>query len=91
MLAGDGVFQQSVYGGQSPVDLFKIHAGPKQPGAQKAFAHGRKRSVEGAEESRVLAGIGEDGLDELQVADGDGVEHQAILALVVSDAVHMLE
>ena len=41
-----------------------------------------------------MAGIGiisKNGFDQLKIAHGDGVKHQAVLALVVADAIHMVE
>ncbi len=39
----------------------------------------------------MFARSGEERLDQLQIADSDRVEHQAVLALVETDAVHVIE
>ena len=64
---------------------------PQHPGAQQPLAHGRDRAVEGAEQRDAVAGAGKQRFDQLQVAHGDGVQHQAVLPLVEADAVHMVE
>ena len=66
-------------------------AGAQHPGAQQALAHRRQGVVEGAEERHRIAGAGKQRLDQLQVAHGDGVENEAVLALVIADAVHVVE
>src|SRR5262249_3522408 len=61
------------------------------PGAEQAFAHGSECGVERAKEGDLGSSISEERFHELQVADSYGVEHQIFLAIVESDAVHMLE
>ena len=39
----------------------------------------------------LIAGAGKQRLDQFEVAHRDGVEHQAVLPLVIADAVHVLE
>jgi len=64
-----------------------IDRGAQHPGAQQALAHRSEGVVEGAEERYGVSGAGKEGLDQLQVADGDGVKDEAVLALIVTDAV----
>jgi len=47
--------------------------------------------VDGAEEGDGVSGAGKERLDEFEITDGDGVEDEAVPALVVADAVHMVK
>ena len=78
-------------GVEALIDLRNIDGGAQHPGAQQALAHRRESVVEGAEESHIVAGAGKERLDQFEVAHGDGVEDQAVLALVVADAVDVVE
>ncbi len=80
---GDGV--------EALIDLGDIDRGAQHPGAQQALAHRGEGVVEGAEEGYGVSGAGKEGLDQLKVADGYGVEDEAVLALVVADAVDVAE
>ena len=81
--AADGV--------EALIDLGDIDGGAQHPGAQQALAHWGKSMVEGAEERHGVAGAGKERLDQLKVADGDSVQNEAVLALVVADAVDVVE
>ena len=78
-------------GVEALVDFGNIDGRAQHPGAQQALAHGSERVVESAEESYVVSGAGKEGLDQFEVAYGDGVKDQAVLALVVTDAVDVAE
>ena len=79
------------HGVEALIDFRDVDRGTQHPGAQQALAHRSERVVEGAEQGDGVSGAGKERLDQLQVADGDRVENQAVLALVVADAVHMVE
>ncbi len=93
--ARDGCFYLSLDGIETGVDFRDVDRRAQQPGAQQAFAHGRNRGVDRAEQRDARIGAGsrteEERLDQLQVAHGDGIEHQAGLTLVESDAVDVAE
>ena len=73
------------------LNLGAFDRGTQHPGAQQALAHRRKGRIHAAEKRDLVAGVGEQRLDQLQVAHGDGVEHQAVLTLVEADAVHVFK
>ncbi len=75
---------------QALFNLGGVDGWAQHPGAQQALAHRRQRVVERAEQGN-FARARKQRLDELQVAHGDRVEDEAVLALVVADAVHMVE
>ena len=90
-LALDHVCRPCFDGIEAGVDLVGVDRGTQHPGAQQALAHRRHGGVEGAEESYAVANVGEEWVDQLEIADGHGVEHEAVLALVVADAIDVIE
>ncbi len=76
-------------------DLGAIHGGAEQALAEEAAAHAGEGLVEDAEHGGLgmhAAGVGgEERLDQFEVADGDGVEHHGIGAVVVGGAVEVIE
>src|SRR5664279_3652455 len=61
------------------------------PRAQQAFAHRGNGAVQTAEQRGVVCGPGKQWLDQFKIAYRDRVQHQAVLALVEADAIHMVE
>jgi len=68
-------------------------SGAQNPGAQEARAHaghgGVKRGDQSCRSSRAAGVLGEDGREQLQIADGYGIEDESVVLLVVADAVEM--
>ena len=64
---------------------------PQQPGAEQALAHGSERGIERPKESDLISSVGKQWFHQLQVADGHCIEHQALLAVIESDSINMLE
>ena len=66
----------------------------KNPGAQQTSAHSGDGDVERGEQCGWSAAAGffaEDGIDEFEIADGDRVENERVVLLVVADAVEVAE
>ncbi len=61
--------------------------GPQQGRAEEALAHGGAAGVHGAEEGNVGSGLGEERLDELEIARGDLVEVEVLGAPVEAEGV----
>src|SRR5262249_51903338 len=76
---------------QPILNLREVDRGSKHPGAQQALAHGGHRRVQAMKEGDAGVGRGKQRLDQLQIAHGYRVEHQAVLTFVKSDAVDVVE
>ena len=73
------------------VDFAGVNRRAQHPGAQKAFAHRGDGAVQAAEQRGIIGGACEQRLDQLKIAYRDRVQHQAVLALVEANAIHMIE
>src|SRR5438045_6854588 len=75
-------------------DCIAVEERAKNPGTKQSRAHAGDGGVE-RREKRGGAGargfLGEDGSDELEIADGDGIEDQGIVLLVITHAVQMAQ
>src|ERR1700694_6278164 len=91
LLPGDELFDSGFHRVQALVYLRDMNGRPQQPRAQQPLAHGSEGRVQSAEESDLVAGIGKQRLSQLQVADGDRIQNQALLAVIKADAVNMLK
>ena len=85
--AADEVGAGGIDGCVAGFDRGGVDHGPQQRGAEHALAHGGAAGVHGAEEGDVGAGIGEQGLDELEIAGGDLIEVEALGAGVEAEGV----
>ncbi len=74
-------------GGEACFDLRLIEQRPQKVGAQQTLAHRRLAAVEGVEEGGAGGGVGEQRLDELEIANADRIELQMLGALVVAQAI----
>src|SRR5664280_2854327 len=88
---GNHVLHQAFDRIKPAVNLAGINRRPQHPGPQQAFAHRGYGAVQTAEQRGVVSGAGEQRLDQLKIAHRDRVQHQAVLALVEANAVHMIE
>ena len=92
--AQDGRGQQLAHRVEPGFDLGLVERRAQQALPQQAPAHAGGRLVEHAEQRRRFSQrhiVGENGLDQFQIAHGDGVEHHAVGAVVVGGAVEMVE
>ncbi len=82
-------------GGEARVDGVAIDERTKKPGAQEARAHPRHGDVQGGDQrggSRGAAGfLGKNGREQLEIADGNGIENERVVVLVVADAIQVPE
>ena len=76
---------------EAVIDFRNVDGWAQHPGAQQALAHRSEGVIEGAEEGDSVSRAGKERLDQFEVADGDSVENEAVLALVVTDAVNVIE
>src|SRR4029077_1222712 len=88
--ASDGLRKEFGDGVQALFNFGAGNGGAKNPRAQKTGAHAGRGLVERGEErgGRVVARRGG---DQFEIADGDVVEDERVLLLVVGDAAEMLE
>ena len=92
--ADDGLLDELGDGVEAGFDGFAVDERAENPGAQQARAHAGDGDVEGGEQrgrSGAAGFFGEDRIDELEIADGDGIEDQRVVLLVVADAVEVAE
>src|SRR4051812_41412210 len=73
------------------LNLGSVDGRTQHPCAQQAFAHRRKRRIKTAKERNGVASSSEERFDQFEVANRHGVKHEALLALVVADAIDMVE
>ncbi len=79
-------------GVEAGFDGFAVDERAKNPGAQQARAHSGDGDIERGEQRGWAAAagfFGEDRIDEFEIADGDGIEDQRVVLLVVADAVEV--
>ena len=91
LLASDGVFSLGFHRVQTQLDFCQINRRPQHPGAKQALAHGSDGRIQTAEQGHPIVVSSEQWLNQLQVANGDRIEHQAGLALIKSDAIDMVQ
>ena len=93
--AQDGLLAQFAHRVQALFDFGAVHGGPQQALAEQTAAHTGEGLIQHAEhgELRLRAtGVGgEDGLEQFQIAHGDGVQHHGIGAVVIGGAVEMVQ
>src|SRR5262249_42847141 len=73
---------------------FALDERAKDPRAEKASAHAGDGDVESGEEGagNILGGVvGKDGREEVEVADGDGIEDKRVVLHIEADAIEVLE
>src|SRR5215468_11501676 len=73
------------------VDLGDAQGRTQDPGAQQPLTHRRDGRVQRAKECDLRSGIGKERLNQLQIAHRNGVEHQAILAIIEADAIKVMQ
>ena len=93
--AQDGLLTQFADGVEALFDFGAVHGGAQQALAQQAAAHAGEGLIEHAEQGELglrAAGVrGEEGLEQFQIAHGDGVEHHGVGAVVIGGAVEVVE
>ena len=92
--AQDGLLEQLAHRLEALLDFGAVHGGPQQALAEKPAAHAGRGPVEDGKQCGLglAAGVGgEQRLHQFQIANGDGVEHHGIGAVVVSGPVEVVE
>ena len=93
--AQDGLLAEFADGVEALFDFGAVHGGAQQALAEQTAAHAGEGLIEHAEDGELglrAAGVGgEEGLEQFQIADGDGVEHHGVGAVVVGGAVEVIE
>jgi hypothetical protein len=90
----DGLLDELRDGLKARFDSVAIDQRAENPGTEKARAHAGDGHVESGEKrSREAAGgfLGEDGIEEFEIANGDRVEDHRIVLLVVADTIEVAE
>ncbi len=87
--AQDGFALEIGHGIEARFDFGAIERGTQQPLAQQPAAHAGGGLVEDADQGGAFAR--EDGLEQFEIADGDGVEHHGFGAVVERRAVEVIE
>ena len=75
-------------------DGVEINQRAEHPSPEHACAHAGDGRVEGGNQSGGTGGFGffgEDGGDEFEIADGDGIEDESVVLFIEADAVEMAE
>jgi len=82
-------------GGKARINLFGVDERAEEPRAEEASAHTGHGDVERGDERGGTCGargvISENGIDEFEIANGNGIEDERVLLLVVTDAIEMAE
>ena len=92
--ADDGLLDELRDGAEARFDGFAVDQRAQNPGAQQTRAHAGDGDVEGGEQRGRAAAAGflvEDGIDEFEIADGDGIEDERVVLLVVADAIEVAQ
>ena len=93
--AQDGLLAELADGVEALLDFGAVHGGAEEALAEETAAHAGEGLIEHAEDGELGlgdAGVGgEDGLEQFEIADGDGVEDHGVGAVVVSGAVEVVE
>ncbi len=91
--ADDGLLDEVRDGIEARLDAVAIDERPENPGTQETRAHAGHRGVQHSNESggaaRAAGFLGEERREQLQIADGNGIEHESVVLLVVAHAVEM--
>ena len=92
--ADDGLLEEMFDGFEAGGDGVWINERAEHPGTQEARTHAGDGGIESGDErggAGRLGFLGEDGGEEFEVADGDGIEDEGVVLLVVADAIEMAE
>ena len=82
---------QFLDGIEARFDFGDVDRRRKQTAAQQAAAHAGAGAVEHVKQRRFLGFAGEQRLDQFQIADGGGVQHQRVGAVVKRRPLEMIE
>src|SRR5208337_1274318 len=88
--ADNSLLEEMFDGFEAGGDGVWINQRAEHPGTKEARAHAGDRGIESGYErggAGSLGFLGEDGGEEFEVADGDGIEDEGVVLLVVTDAV----
>jgi hypothetical protein len=94
LAADNGLLEEMGNGAEAGLDGVEIDERAKHPGAEHAGAHAGDGGVECGDEGGGAGGFrffGEDGGDEFEIADRDGIEDERVVLFVIADAIEMAE
>src|ERR1700676_4619061 len=92
--ANHGLLQEVGDGFEARFDGVAIQKGPENPRAQKTRAHTRDGRIKSGDESHGPASgslLGKDWGEEFQIADGDRIEDERLVLLIVAHALQVLQ